>query len=144
MSMWTHVAAVMDVDTHIEAIFIEDIVREMLKDAPKITGSEGNADVFVNVLPGHNVNISMDCERCKYGHTVKPCDESGFTCEGPDDYRCPDREYQTRVVITVVGDLRDRERCQTKAEWDAFKKFVEKHINDERGFSVRNCACRLF
>ena len=140
MSMWTHIAAVMDVDTYIEATNIEDVVREMLKEAPRITGSERNADVFVNVLHGHNVCIPMDCRICEYGYTAYDVSNS---CAAPVGSICPSGHYQTRVVITVVGDLRDRERSQTKAEWDAFKKFVEKRINDNRGFSMRNCACRL-
>lgn len=144
MSMWTHIAAVMYVDTYIEATNIGDIVREMLKDAPKITGSEGDADVFVNVMSGTNVSISCDCAACDYGHSVEYNDDGTFTCAGPDGYKCPWSHYQTRVVITVVGDLRDRERCQTKAEWYAFKKFVEKRINDNRGFTMENCACKIF
>lgn len=135
MSLWTHIVATLHVDTSIESKGIEALVRERLEDAPRITGSEGDADVFVNVISGHNIWVGCDCQRCEYGHTVKGLDTGGFTCESPAGYDCPSGTYQSMVVITVVGDLRDRMRDDTKAEWFAFKKFVEKEIGYIRNFT---------
>ena len=115
MSFWTHIVASIDVDTCIECDTLKSDVAKMLEAAPKITGSEGDADVFVNVLSGYNV----------------------FSWRNGNH-----RQYQTRVVITVVGDLRDRMRERTTKEWRAFKKFVEKSIN-EIGFIIRNCSCNI-
>ena len=142
MSLWTHIVASIDVDTHIECDTLKRDVKKMLKAAPKITGSEGDAEVFVNVLSGYNVFCGSDCARCEYKDTVRNLPHCGFTCDAPDDYMCPSGKYQTRVVITVIGDLRDRTRERTTTEWKAFKKFVEKSINGS-GFSIRNGSCNI-
>lgn len=141
MSYWTHITAAIDVDTCIEDDNIGDIVKNLLKHAPLITGSEGPADLFVNVLPGHNTFTSADCHKCPYGKTVHH-DDLGSTCDGPDDYQCPEGEYQTRVVITVVGDLRDRLKEQTKREWKKFFDYIKNKINGS-GFVIRSCACHI-
>lgn len=142
MSSWTHIVAAIDVDTYKRSATIKEDVEKMLEHAPKITGSEGPADVFVNVLSGHNYWTSCDCERCEYGNTVRYLDEGGFECDATMDYRCPQGEYQTRVVITIIGDLRDRMKDTTKEEWKAFKKYIEKHVNGN-GFGIRNCTCKI-
>lgn len=124
MSMWTHIVASLDVETYIESNTIKEDVEKMLKKAPKITGSEGPADIFVNVLSGHNVS-----------------------CWDGDDRR----EYQTRVVITVIGDLRDRMKAQTEDEWSKFKNFIgqdewaEEEYEQENSlnFTIRNCAYEI-
>lgn len=142
MSFWTHIVAAIDVDTYKTSNTIKKDVEKMLEDAPKITGSEGPADVFVNVLSGYNHWTSCDCDRCEYGKTVRYLDEGGFECDAARDYKCPPGEYQTRVVITVIGDLRDRMKDTTKEEWKAFKKYIEKQINGN-GFGIRNCTCKI-
>ena len=145
MSCWTHIVAAIDVDTWIESNTIEYDVRNLLKDAPLITGSASNAEVFVNVLSGNNVWVSHDCFHCSYygGPTYDDDDEGGYYCDAPNDFECPEGRYQTRVVITVIGDLKDRMKDQTKREFRQFKRFIEKHINEERGFHIRNCACNI-
>lgn len=115
MSRWTHIVAAIDVDTYIESKIIKSDVEKLLEDAPKITGSERDASVFVNVLPGHNISIY---------------DEDGF------------REFQSRVVITVIGDLRDKTGTKTRKEWNEFKTFIETQINGD-GWWIRNCACKI-
>lgn len=115
MSRWTHIVAAIDVDTYMSSHTIEDDVRELLKWAPQITGSECVADVFANVLSGHNIS--------SYGGGVYD-------------------EYQTRVVITVVGDLRNRTKEDTVKEWIEFKTFIETLIDGE-GWWIRNCTCKI-
>jgi len=139
--MWTHIVAAIDVDTYIEDKNIKSIVEKMLENAPKITGSEGNADVFVNVLSGYNSWTNCDCAHCEYGNTIQHLNEGGFKCDADWDYQCPEGEYQSRVVITVVGDLRDRRKQQTHKEWNAFNNYVAKKIRGKKGFEIRNCAC---
>jgi hypothetical protein len=138
--MWTHIVGVLYVDTGMRDKNIADTVKHMLERAPKITGSEGDADVFVNVLSGCSIWTNCDCEGCQYGCTIKHFDD-GFECDAPEDFKCPDGEYQSRVVITVVGDLRDRTRERTLAEWDAFARFVE--AKNGCGFWIRNQAYHI-
>ena len=142
MSMWTYIVAAIDVDTYIESKTIKSDIEKLLEEAPRITGSERNADVFVNVLSGYNSSTNCDCDHCVYQPTVRHCEDGGFMCDAPEDYECPEGDYQTRVVITVIGDLRDRMKDQTKDEWNAFKKYIAKYINGN-GFDIRNCTCKI-
>lgn len=128
----------MHVDTYTQVDDIQKYVEEALKDAPEITGSEGPASVFVNVEPGWNVSTGCDCGRCQYKDAIKYCDD-GPECNAPEDFKCPSGKYQTRVIITVQGDLRDRMRHQTKKEWNAFHRFVAKKLD----YGIRIATCRI-
>ena len=131
MSMWTHITACMSVETGIIAKKpeLKKQVKEYLDKAPKITGSEGPADVFVNIQGGYSFYTSRDCDRCKYKDSIIELkDEDGndyMMCSAPDKHDCS-AEYQTRVVISVQGDLRDRVKEETEKEFEEFKKYVEK------------------
>ena len=131
MSMWTHITACMSVETGIVAKKpeLKKQVKEYLDKAPKITGSEGPADVFVNIQGGYSFYTSCDCDRCKYKDSIiERKDEDGndyMMCSAPDKHDCS-AEYQTRVVISVQGDLRDRVKEETEKEFEEFKKYVEK------------------
>lgn len=134
MSYWTHIVGVIDFDTFKESVALaEDILKE-LESAPKITGSEKDAEIFVNQLSGHNVSVGRDCKRCKYKDTGD--DEYCYT---PEDFECPSGEYQTRVVITVIGDLRDRGKKTTETEWKEFVAYIE---NNMSGY-IRNISCNI-
>lgn len=138
MSHWTHIVGVMHVETYKEKDDIKSYVEEKLKDAPKITGSEGDADVFVNPQSGHSMWTSCDCGRCDYRDSIVS-DDDGFECDAPEGFRCPSGEYQSRVIITVCGDLRDRLKEETEKEWDKFYRYIE----EELGFGVRVFACKI-
>lgn len=138
MSYWTHIVGVLHVDTYHECDDIAEYVRGFLKSAPKITGSESDADVFVNAEPGYCLFISCDCGRCQYGNTIQHY-EDGFDCDRPDGFRCPRGEYQTRAIITVCGDLRDRMKAQTRKEWNAFHNYLVKECD----FDIRIATCRI-
>ena len=131
MSMWTHITACMSVETGIVAKkpALKKQVKEYLDKAPKITGSEGPADVFVNIQSGYSFYTSYDCDRCKYKDSIIELkDENGddyMMCSAPDKHDCS-AEYQTRVVISVQGDLRDRVKEETEKEFEEFKRYVEK------------------
>jgi len=131
MSLWTHIVGVMHVDTYEHVDDIKLYVEEALKGAPSITGSEKDAAVFVNPEPGCNIWVSCDCGRCDHN--------DDFECNAPEGYRCKSGEYQSRAVITVQGDLRDRSRRQTEREWDAFHRYVTKTL----GWNVRIATCRV-
>lgn len=138
MSAWTHIIAAIHVDTYIQDQNIEKIVREMMANAPKITGSEGPADIFVNIPSGFNLSVSADCNSCKYKDTIEEAEDC-FTCDAEDDFICPMGEYQTRAVITIVGDLRDRLKETTEREYEAFLKFLENECN----FLIRNQSLEI-
>lgn len=126
MSCWTHITACLSVDTGImeNDLVLKKRVEQTLKSAPKITGSERNASIFINIQEGHNWSVSHDCSHCKYKDTLRDIvinGEEGQTCDGPDDYDCS-AKYQSCIVISVQGDLRDRMTNQTKLE---FRKFLE-------------------
>lgn len=135
MSHWTHIVAVMHVETFAERVDIEQYVRDLLKDAPVITGSEGPAFVFVNAQTGHNISTTQACEICPW----KDSDDGEGNCAAPEDFDCPSGEFQSRVVITVCGDLRDRMKAETHKEWKAFQKYIFKTLK----FGYRNVACSI-
>ena len=60
---------------------LKKIIMKELKEAPKITGSEKCADVFVNVKSGSNFWTSSDCNRCPFGETAEWSKEKGYECE---------------------------------------------------------------
>ena len=131
MSMWTHITACMSVETGIVAKkpALKKQVKEYLDKAPKITGSEGPADVFVNIQGGYSFYTSRDCDRCKYKDSIIELkDENGddyMMCSASEKRDCS-AKYQTRIVISVQGDLRDRVKEETEKEFEEFKEYVEK------------------
>jgi hypothetical protein len=134
MSIWSHITATLDVDTWKSLDNLKEYVENQLKDAPVITGSEGNADIFVNVLSGYNRYTSNDCDRCQYKDTIIYLNDGGYQCEADADFTCPDGHYQTRVLISIVGDLRDKMKQKTKDEFQQFEKYVTKTL----GYMLRN------
>lgn len=131
MSMWTHITACLSVETGIidtKSNLKKYVLSDLKKNAPKITGSEGNADVFVNVQSGHNFFTSYDCEHCKYQDTLRDVtDEDGTEyqeCDAPDGHKCSG-DYQTCVTISIQGDLRDRAETETREEFEKFLAYVK-------------------
>jgi len=103
MSRWTHITGSVFVDTYKRDENNKHNIEAMLKLAPPITGSEGNADYFVNIPSGYN----------SWGS---------------------DGDFQTRAVITINGDLRDREPLQTEQELEDLIDFLV----DDCDFNIRN------
>lgn len=128
MSSWTHITSCLSIETGLTQpkSVLKKIMMKELKEAPKITGSEKCADVFVNVKSGSNFWTSSDCNRCPFGETAEWSKEKGYECEAPEDYKCPSGEYQSCVVISVQGDLRDRSPDQTQKEFDEFLTYLKK------------------
>lgn len=141
MSMWTHITACLSVETgRLEKKSeLRRQIQVLVKDAPKITGSEGNADVFVNVQSGYNFYSSHDCEHCEYEPTLRTItddnNEEYQECDAPDNYKCSG-EYQTCVTISIQGDLRDRTKEETQKEFDAFLEYLRKNHCYMRDYAV--------
>ena len=95
MSKWTKIVSTIHADTYIKLPDIESYARVGLENAPLITGSERNADVFVNAKSGTN---HFDGER----------------------------DWQTQVVITICGSLRDRGAERVEKEFNNFLEYIEK------------------
>jgi hypothetical protein len=91
---------------------IEDFVKDKITNAPAITGSERNADVFINVFSGHNSSI--------YSNGMW-------------------EKFQTCVVITIVGDLRNRTERQTSRD---YKRFI-KYLTEDCDFNIYNEAMNI-
>lgn len=131
MSYWTHINGSIVLDTYLQESneIIHQQVQEVINKAPKVTGSESDMQVFINHPEGHNFSTSMDCLHCKNfgGYNI---DKSGFkrfvNCCSDEGFECPEGEFQTIVILTLYGDLRDRTMKETKKEVDAFVKYIEK------------------
>ena len=128
MSCWTHITACLSVETGMveKRPELRKKIKQFLKDAPKITGSEGSADVFVNIQSGYNFSTSHDCEHCKYRdslHDIIKNGEEYQECDAPENHDCS-AQFQTCVVISIQGDLRDRIKDQTQKEFNEFMKYL--------------------
>lgn len=140
MSNWTHITACIYLETCIQSKDIEQVVREILQKAPKITGSEGDADVFVNALSGYNLLTCVGCGLCPFEQSRRKTKEGLSICNAPEEYQCKAGEpisYQQSVAITIIGDLRDRVKSQTKIEYDDFIKWLKQR------FSIRLKTCNI-
>jgi len=98
MSNWVSIVAVLEVETEICSHTMKKDFEVILKDAPKITGGEGDAQIFINIPSGYNLSVHFKGEI---------------------------EEFQTRVVITICGNLRNRFEDKTTREYEAFVKFLE-------------------
>lgn len=138
MSHWCSITACIYVDTNIESSNIKSIVEEKLKLAPKITGSEGDADVFVNVLSDYNIWKSADCENCPYKDTIIKYGDGFFSCEPDVEYECKEAEYQTNICVSIVGSLRDKWAKETESEYKEFLDWISKNIGD-----IKQESCKV-
>lgn len=102
MSAWTHIIGSLYVETYTERKNIKKYVEKILQDAPKVTGSEEDMAIFVNALPGYNIS--------SWKRNRKDTDWE---------------KYQTRVCISLVGDLRDRQLPETDEEFKNFMEFIQ-------------------
>lgn len=141
MSHWTHITSCISIETGIlnNKIGLKREIQKILRHAPKITGSESDADIFVNIPSGHNFFMSRDCEHCKYKDTIKHITKDGeeyLKCDAPRHYDCSS-EYQTQAVISIQGDLRDRMPEETRKEFSNFLNYIKTY------FSVRDYSLNI-
>lgn len=125
----TYITATVFIDTCIKNDDIKSYVKDKLKNAPRITGSEGDANVFINAIVGYNDHILGDCDKCRFLL-------SGGNCSASVSDECVVSNYQTNVAITIVGMLRDKRKNSTEKEFKAFLKY----ILDECDFCIINTA----
>lgn len=101
MSIWTHIQSVIIAKTSDSDTPLKDI-KAIMEHAPKITGSEENAFVFINHIP----------------RTTSSCMDENGECH----------EYESDFCITIIGDLRDRCFEETAKEYSRFIRFINKHF----------------
>ena len=74
MSNWTHITACLSIDTctNLTRSEMRKELKHILKIAPKITGSENDAEIFINIPKGYNCSsYEIDCKGCEYEKTSK-------------------------------------------------------------------------
>lgn len=99
MSLWTHVIGVINVNMYTQSDEQTlNHARYMVAHAPKVTGSEGDMQTYVNILNGYNY--------VEFENGTK-------------------RKWQTGVIISLVGDLRDRTIDKTKQELETFLDYIK-------------------
>lgn len=110
MSLWTHVTGAIYVNMYTQSNEQTlNHARHMLDNAPKVTGSEGDMQTYVNLLSGYSY--------VEFDNGVK-------------------RKWQTGVVISLVGDLRDRTIEKTNQELEAFLDYIKDNQCFMRSLSV--------
>ena len=139
MSMWTHITAAIYIDSYMYCDNLKEEIEKKIKDAPAITGSEEDACIFVNIMPGYNASVSHDCNRCKY--FKEEINEGYYYCEKPDDsdYKCKPGKYQSCAMLTIAGNLRNRDKEKTLKEFNEVLNFLEKNCK----FSIRNYSINI-
>ena len=117
MSRWTHIAGALIVETF-EEIPVESAnayFNDKLLNAPKITGSERDADLFLNVVPGYN-----SCTWNKDGTKVT---------------------FQSKAVLTLAGSLRDRDQGTVLEELTKFANYIANDLGwmiEENAFTIND------
>ena len=112
MSRWTHITACLSVDTFEEnRKSIKKSIVDYIDKAPKITGSEADADIYLNLQRRYNIS---SWKQNKHGDFMT---------------------YQSCIVISIQGDLRDKDGETTKKEFVKFLNYIkDKYI--VRDYSV--------
>ena len=102
MSRWTHITSCMSVDTCIEnKKRVKKSIIDYIAKAPKITGSENDAEVYVTLQRGYNIS---SWEQDRKGEFIK---------------------YQSCIIISIQGDLRDKDGETTKEEFIDFLNYIK-------------------
>lgn len=110
MSLWIHVVGAVYVSMYTQSNEQTlNHARHMVSHAPKVTGSERDMQVYISLLNGYNRHIFNDGE---------------------------DVNWQTGVIISLVGDLRDRTIEKTNQELKAFLDYIKDNQCFMRGLSV--------
>lgn len=136
----TTISATIFLETYKRAENLKEYVSNILENAPKITGEKGDAITFINMMPGTNAHIFQDCETCPYKATRLINSEGDIQCEAPAGFDCPEANFQTRIVITIIGELKNRDVAQTRSEWFAYKEYIREKFGQ---FNIKNASCKV-
>lgn len=102
MSRWTHILGVIKIDgCYLTKKANTKHIESVIKNAPKVTGSEMDMSVIFQNSGISNMSI---------------CDERGV------------KRYYTQYIITIYGNLRDRILKQTQNEFFEFMDYLSKNV----------------
>lgn len=100
MSRWTHITACLSVETYIRnKKHVKKSIIDYINKAPKITGSEEDAQIYVDLQRGYNLSSWSNFKH---------------------------QEYQTCITISIQGDLRDKDGETTRDEFIDFLNYIQK------------------
>ena len=122
MSYWTYIRAIVDITIFNPIQCDMDFINEMMELAPKITGSEGNAQV--TVIRKNQSHTESSCEFCPFRKSIRWQDASHFSCLPVEGYQCKFTEYYDSYSIIIIGNLRDKFKEETKKEFNEFKHWI--------------------
>ena len=116
MSRWTHITSCMSVDTCIEnRKRIKKSIVDYINKAPKITGSEGDAEVYITLQRGYNISSWKRNKNNDFVH------------------------YQSCIIISIQGDLRDKDGETTKEEFINFLNYIkQKYIVRDYSINIED------
>lgn len=116
MSRWTHITSCMSVDTCVEnRKRIKKSIIDYIDKAPKITGSEGNAEIYIALQRGYNIS------------SWKKNKDNDFI------------HYQSCIIISIQGDLRDKDGETTKEEFINFLNYIkQKYIVRDYSINIED------
>lgn len=127
MSIWSHVHGIVEVDTfgqtNAEAMYFAQTVVDHL---PRIDGSEGPVEYYLNLKNGYNCSSNADENR-------------KFTNLYTSSSYFRSIEHQSCVIITLQGDLRDCTFEETLKRTTTVLNRLSRHLF-VRGCSVTVCS----
>ena len=146
MSHWSSCYAIISIQAYKDIPNFEKIVNLVLNKAPKITGSEGNAQVHI-LSYEHRTWQSNPCKHCPYLN-LSATEYSTFrghvSCPGSDyltvkQYEkaiCQQRREEFSEIghiidyceVAITGSLRDKYKEDTEKEFKAFIKHIENYF----------------
>ena len=110
MSVWTHIQGVFHIDLlngYEDKVMLEMTTRILLEKAPRITGSEGGIDIYINAENGYNST-----------ETISHIDKCG-------EVHCRTVNKQSGVIVTIIGDLRDRKAQEINEKYQIFEAYIK-------------------
>lgn len=115
MSMWTYVNGVINVVPMGQSTAHKRYVLDtVLNHLPRVTGSEGDMDVFIVEEPGYNAS----CTHNEFGQWM-----------GPRGFRDSCMHVQNNFMVVINGKLRDRVFDETVRELSKWLNRLAKRVD---------------
>ena len=115
MSMWTYVNGVINVvPMGYSTAHKRYVLDTVLNHLPRVTGSEGDMDVFIVEEPGYNAS----CTHNEFGQ-----------CMGARDFRYHEMRVQNNFMVVINGKLRDRVFDETVRELSKWLNRLAKRVD---------------
>lgn len=112
MSIWTQVIGVIEVDLYNTRTTEQtrSILSHIVKNAPKVTGSERVMEVHMSLCDYYSYNYSNDGET--------------------------EHKLKTHALISFIGHLRDRTVEAVDIELKEFVQYIDNHVDAIYGLSI--------